>query len=107
VFIMQKKSVLAFAFIAVMLYWFIDAYANVPLYHSALSDELLLKSSHTHAFFKILIALLIGWVSLMPLFYCPLGKIESQVLVKDLDILRGLFDILCSSLSIKLNILKS
>jgi len=104
---MQKKSVLAFAFIAVMLYWFIDAYANVLLYHSALSDELLLKSSHTHAFFKILIALLIGASSLMPLLYRPLEKSEASVRVEDLDLLRGLSEILFSSLSTKINITKS
>jgi diguanylate cyclase (GGDEF)-like protein len=104
---MKKKSILAFAIIAVVLYWVLDAYSNVVLYHSALGNELLLKSSHAHPFFKIIIALLVGGVGLMPLFYRPLDKREAQTRVEDLEMLRGLSEILFSSLSTKINVTKS
>jgi len=104
---MKKKSVVTFAIIAVALYWLLDAYANIILYHSALGDELLLKSSHTHALFKIIIALLVGSVGLMPLVYHSSKKGEAQALVEDLDVLRGVSEILFSSLSTKINVIKS
>jgi len=104
---MKKKSILTFAFIAVVLYWFIDAYANVLLYQSTtFRGELLLQSPHTHALLKITIALLIGGISILPLFY-PSKETETPLIVQDLDVLRGLSENLFSSLSTKINVTKS
>ncbi len=104
---MKNKNLIAFALLAVILYWCIDAYANVLLYQSTLSDELLLRTTHTHLLSKILIALLIFGMGVIPLFSHPSHTAETLPLVQDLDALRGVSEILFSSLSTKINVIKS
>lgn len=104
---MKKSYYIALAFIASFLYWTLDAYANVSLYKTLFLDEFLLRSSHTLVFTKLLCVLLIFIVLRAPYFIiqkktsAPLADAEP---FKDLSIV---MEILFSSLSTKINIIKS
>ena len=103
---MKKKNLYLMSALAVVLYWILDAYANVRLYQSAFGDELLLRTAHSHGMVKILIALLIAGLGLAPLWLFRVKEIVAPR-ADSLDALQSLSEILFSSLSTKINVAKS
>jgi diguanylate cyclase (GGDEF)-like protein len=103
---MKKKNLYLMSALAVLLYWSLDAYANVLLYQSAFRDELLLRTAHSHGMVKILITLLIAGLGLAPLWLFRVKEIVAPR-TDPLDALQGLSEILFSSLSTKINVAKS
>lgn len=105
---MQKKHFILLAFTISLLYWILDAYTNAELYNSALSDELLLKTSHGLVFVKFLTAGLLFALSLTPLFFKPKAFQKSpKEDINEFGALQRVADILFSSLSTKINVIKS
>lgn len=104
---MMKKShyiILAFAISAS--YWLLDALANVMLYQSSFASEFFLLSSHNSPWIKPLTALLLFGLALIPLRKMP--RLEKNFEdVKTLDALAKLSEVLFSSLSTKINVVKS
>ena len=87
------------------MYWILDAYTNVSLYNTSLSDELFLKSIHVLPAVKIMTAFLIFTLTLIPLFYFQ--KETNELPLGEIDILQQTSELLFSSLSTKINIVKS
>lgn len=105
---MQKKHFILLAFTISLLYWILDAYTNAELYNSALSDELLLKTSHGLVFVKFLTAGLLFALSLTPLFFKPKAfQKNPKEDINEFGALQRVADILFSSLSTKINVIKS
>jgi len=87
------------------MYWILDAYTNVSLYNTSLSDELFLKSPHALPAVKIMTAFLIFTLTLIPLFYFK--KETNAPSLDEIDILQQTSELLFSSLATKINIVKS
>jgi len=86
-------------------YWLLDAYTNVFLYGTSFVDELLLKTPHNSTVLKIFTALVLFLLSFIPLFWNK-NKVSNKAVVP-LDDLQHIANILFSSLSTKVNTLKS
>ncbi len=105
---MQKKHFIFLAFTITILYWVLDSYTNASLYNSALSDELFLMTSHGLIFVKLLTAGLLFILSLTPLFFKPNAFQKTQKeAINEFGELQRVADILFSSLSTKINVIKS
>lgn len=102
---MKKSHFFILSFIITLTYWILDAYTNVSLYHSAFSDELFLKSEHVLPAIKIITAFLIFTLTLVPFFYSR--KETTEVSRDEIDILHPISELLFSSLSTKVNVIKS
>lgn len=103
---MKKSHFLILSLTITLMYWILDAYTNVSLYNTSPSDELFLKSTHILPAVKIITAFLIFTLTLIPLFYFKRGTKESAPL-EEMDILQQVSELLFSSLSTKINIVKS
>lgn len=105
---MKKTLLLGLAFMGVSAYWILDAYAHALTYGTSLIDEIFLRSSYTSFFIKILIAFLIFGIAFLPLLReKPTQKRTSLTQSETFEGLAFLSEILFSSLSSKVNILKS
>ena len=104
---MQKKHFVILAITITMLYWILDAYTNVSLYDSAFEDELFLRTSHNLVFVKVLTAGLLFVLSLIPLFFKQHTQKQTQNTINEFGELQRVADILFSSLSTKINVIKS
>jgi len=104
---MQKKHFVILAITITMLYWILDAYTNVSLYDSAFEDELFLRTSHNLVFVKVLTAGLLFALSLVPLFFKQHTQKQTQNTINEFGELQRVSDILFSSLSTKINVIKS
>ena len=103
---MKKSHFFILSLTITLVYWVLDAYTNVSLYNTALSEELFLKSTHVLPAVKIITAFLIFTLTLIPLFYSQKGTKESAPL-EEMDTLQQISELLFSSLSTKINIIKS
>ncbi|WP_263832062.1 GGDEF domain-containing protein [Sulfurospirillum oryzae] len=104
---MQKNHYFILATIITLLYWVLDAYTNVSLYDSAFMDELLLKTPHTLPFIKVLTAGLLFTLSLTPLAFKQRVHKQTKAPLNEFEELQKVADILFSSLSTKINVIKS
>ena len=104
---MKKNYYIFLAFTATLLYWLLDAYANVSLYDTSFGDEILLRSSHTLVFIKLLTALLIFIIVLLPLFMERKELSTPARHTQTFQELSKIMEILFSSLSARVNIIKS
>lgn len=104
---MKKNHFFILAFVSTLLYWILDAYANVLLYKTSLSSELILTSPHSVPALKLIIALLIFAVILLPLYFSKPTEEKTPEGVKMADMLGKISEILFSSLSTKSNILRA
>ena len=102
---MKKSHFFILSFTITLTYWILDAYTNVSLYNTSFGDELFLKSLHTLPAIKIITAFLIFSLTLIPLFY--LKKEANTTSLDELDILQEIAELLFSSLSTKVNVVKS
>lgn len=103
---MHKNHYFILAFCISLFYWFFDAYTNVTLYDTSWFDELFLRSPHTLASMKIVTALFLFLLSLAPMFFKQ-KKPKAAVTINEFQELQRIADILFSSLSTKVNMLKS
>lgn len=103
---MKKSHFFILSLTITLVYWILDAYTNVSLYNTSLNDELFLKSTHVLPAVKIITAFLIFTLTLIPLFYSQKGTKESAPL-EEMDTLQQISELLFSSLSTKINIIKS
>ena len=105
---MGKKYYLILASITTFLYWMLDSYILASLNNSPFLDELVLKTPHTLAFMKLLTAGLIFTLTLTPLFFKQ--RVSKETKASSLDEfgeLQHIADILFSSLSTKINVIKA
>jgi len=105
---MGKKYYLILASITTFLYWMLDSYILASLNNSPFLDELVLKTPHTLAFMKVLTAGLIFTLTLTPLFFKQ--RVSKETKASSLDEfgeLQRIADILFSSLSTKINVIKA
>lgn len=103
---MKKHHFLILAFINTLLYWILDASANVSLYDTRLMDELFLKSPQVIPLLKILIACFIFTLTLIP-FFIRAKDVTTESSGDELEPLKKITQILFSPLSTKVNISKS
>lgn len=104
---MNKNHYVILAFIITLAYWTLDAYTNVSLYGSSFMDEMLLKTPHTLSFIKLLTAGLLFALTLTPLFFSQRVHTNAQASLDEFGELQRIADILFSSLSTKINVIKS
>lgn len=105
---MQKKHFIFLAFTVSLLYWILDAFSNVLRYNSALSDELFLLTPHSLVLVKILSTGLLFALSLTPLYFkAYITHKKPKESIDEFGELQRVSDILFSSLSTKLNVIKS
>ena len=104
---MRKKYTILLAITITLLYWVLDAYANTLIHGSSLIDEILLRTAHTIIFIKGLTAGLIFALSLTPLLLKTRVSLNNQVSLNEFGELQRIADILFSSLSTKINVIKS
>lgn len=104
---MNKNHYVILAFIITLAYWTLDAYTNVSLYGSSFMDEMLLKTPHTLSFIKLLTAGLLFALTLTPLFFNQRTHANTQASLNEFGELQRIADILFSSLSTKINVIKS
>jgi len=104
---MKKSHFFILAFASMLLYWILDAYANVLLYQTALSSELVLASPHSSPMLKLLIALLIFGFMLTPIYFSKPIEEKRPEGLKMAETLGKISEILFSSLSTKANILRA
>lgn len=104
---MNKNHYVILAFIITFLYWLLDAYTNASLYGTAWMDEMLLKTPHSLIFIKLLTAGLIFTLTLTPLFFTKRLQTKTKASLNEFGELQRIADILFSSLSTKINIVKS
>lgn len=104
---MNKNHYVILAFIITLLYWTLDAYTNASLYGSSFVNELLLQTPHTLIFIKILTAGLIFSLTLTPLFFHKRVQTKTKTPLNEFNELQRISDILFSSLSTKMNVIKS
>jgi diguanylate cyclase (GGDEF)-like protein len=106
---MRQKHYFILAASISLFYWLFDAYTNASLYQTSFIDELLLRSPHTVVFMKILTALLLFLLALVPMFLQKKLQPKKQTTsaINEFQELQRIADILFSSLSTKINTLKS
>lgn len=104
---MKKNHFIYLAFSTALLYWILDAYINVSLYDATFINELLLQSTHTLPFVKLLCAFSIFTLVLTPLFVRSSPSLTMAQPIEIFKELSMLSEILFSSLSTKINTLKS
>lgn len=104
---MNKNHYVILAFIITFLYWILDAYTNASLYGTSWMDEMLLKTPHSLIFIKLLTAGLIFTLTLTPLFFIKRLQTKTKASLNEFGELQRIADILFSSLSTKINIVKS
>ncbi len=104
---MNKNHYVILAFIITFLYWILDAYTNASLYGTSWMDEMLLKTPHSLIFIKLLTAGLIFTLTLTPLFFTKRLQTKTKASLNEFGELQRIADILFSSLSTKINIVKS
>lgn len=104
---MNKKHYVILAFIITFLYWVLDAYTNASLYGTSWMDEMLLKTPHSLIFIKLLTAGLLFTLTLSPLFFTKRLQTKTKASLNEFGELQRIADILFSSLSTKINIVKS
>lgn len=104
---MNKNHYVILAFIITLVYWTLDAYTNASLYDSSLVDEMLLKTPHSLSFIKLLTAGILFSLSLTPLFFNQRVHANSKTSLDEFGELQRIADILFSSLSTKINVIKS
>ena len=104
---MNKNHYVILAFIITFLYWVLDAYTNASLYGTAWMDEMLLKTPHSLIFIKLLTAGLLFTLTLSPLFFTKRLQTKTKEALNEFGELQRIADILFSSLSTKINIVKS
>jgi len=102
---MSKRYYFLLSLSIAFIYWSLDAYANASLYGTPLIDELLLETPHNSHVLKILTTLVLFLVSLIPFFWNKNNGANKAVV--PLDDLQHIATILFSSLSTKVNTLKS
>lgn len=104
---MNKNHYVILAFIITFLYWVLDAYTNASLYGTSWMDEMLLKTPHSLIFIKLLTAGLLFTLTLSPLFFTKRLQTKTKASLNEFGELQRIADILFSSLSTKINIVKS
>ena len=105
---MEKKYYLILASISTFLYWFLDSYIIASMHDTSLIHEMLLQTPHTLIFVKILTAGLIFTLTLSPLFFTQRVQNSAKTPpVDEFEELQRIADILFSSLSTKLNVMKA
>lgn len=105
---MQTKHVILLALSVSMLYWILDAYSNVMMYSTPFMDELLLATPHSLVFVKLLTAVLLFALSLTPLIFKKRSAHKkTKDAINEYGELQRISDVLFSSLSTKINVLKS
>lgn len=104
---MNKNHYVILAFIITLVYWTLDAYTNASLYDSSLVDEMLLKTPHSLSFIKLLTAGILFSLTLTPLFFNQRVHANSKTSLDEFGELQRIADILFSSLSTKINVIKS
>ena len=104
---MGKKYYLILASISTFLYWFLDSYIIASLHDTSLIDEMLLQTPHTLIFVKILTAGLIFTLTLTPLFFTQRVQNDAKMPFDEFGELQRIADILFSSLSTKINVMKA
>lgn len=104
---MSKNHYVILAFIITFLYWVLDAYTNASLYGAPWMDEMLLKTPHSLIFIKLLTAGLLFTLTLSPLFFTKRLQTKTKASLNEFGELQRIADILFSSLSTKINIVKS
>ena len=104
---MKKSHFFILAILSVSVYWILDAYANTALYQTSFASELFLTSPHTMGGVKLLIALTLFGLCLLPLRFMAPPQEKEPGNAKNIAILSRISEILFSSLSIKINVLKS
>lgn len=104
---MNKNHYVILAFIITFSYWILDAYTNASLYGTSWMDEMLLKTPHSLIFIKLLTAGLIFTLTLTPLFFTKRLQTKTKASLNEFGELQRIADILFSSLSTKINIVKS
>ena len=102
---MKKNHFLILSFSVMFAYWILDALMNVTLYHTSFWSEFFLTSPHVMPFFKIIIACLLFGLTLTP-FLIAKKEVE-QPSVDKMGVLHQISKLLFSSLSTKVNVLKS
>ena len=102
---MKKNHFLILSFSVMLAYWILDALMNVTLYHTSFWSEFFLTSPHVMPFFKIIIACLLFGLTLTP-FLIAKKEVE-QPSVDKMGVLHQISKLLFSSLSTKVNVLKS
>ena len=103
---MKKSHFFMLAFAITCIYWTLDALANVMLYKTSFVHELFLLTAHASPLIKIVTAMLLFGLTLIPMRNLG-GAKKAPEAVKTLDALEKVSEILFSSLSTKVNILKS
>ena len=105
----MKKSSLIGASSLVILYWLLDAFAQALLYDDvSFADAILLHSPHTLGWIKGIIALSLFATTLIILhFLSPKSVAEPPRISHEFEALQPIADTLFSSLSLKVNMLKS
>lgn len=104
---MSKNHYFILAFTITFLYWILDAYTSASLYGSSLIDEILLQTPNTLIFIKILTAGLMFTLSLTPLFFTKRVQKNAKAPLNEFGELQRVADILFSSLSTKINVIKA
>ena len=104
---MEKKYYLILASISTFLYWFLDSYIIASLHDTSLIAEMLLQTPHTLIFIKILTAGLIFALTLTPLFFTQRVQNSVKAPLDEFGELERISDILFSSLSTKINVMKA
>ena len=104
---MSKQHYFILASLITLLYWFLDAYTSVSLYGSSLIDEILLQTPHTLIFIKLLTAGLLFTLTLTPLIFKQRMDKNAPIPPNEFAELQRISDILFSSLSTRINVIKA
>jgi diguanylate cyclase (GGDEF)-like protein len=104
---MGKNYYFILASIITFLYWMLDSYIIASLHDSSLMDEVLLKTPHTLVFIKLLTAGLIFALTLSPLFFKQRVQKDLKTPLNEFGELQRIADVLFSSLSTKINVVKA
>lgn len=104
---MEKKYYFILATLNTILYWSLDSYIVASLHDTSFMAEAFLLTAHTLAFVKILIAGLIFALTLSPLLLKHRIQNTAVTSLNEFETLQRISDILFSSLSTKINVIKA
>ena len=105
---MQKIHYFILASIITMMYWVLDAYHNSSIYDSSFIEELLLQTPHTLVFLKLFTAAILFALTFAPLlFKSRTHHKHTKESLNEFGELQRISDILFSSLSTKMNVIKA
>lgn len=105
---MHKSHYFILASFVSVFYWLLDAYTNASLYDTSFINEVLLQTPHSIVFMKFFTALLLFALSLIPLVLKQKSTAHSvEPPLNEFTELQRMADILFSSLSTKINTIKS